>query len=138
MRGYSRDADASALTDLTDDLLALGTGASGGVVSSAEEVLTMMQAIVSGRLIDPLLVRDMKDATVQSEQSYGLGLAKYYLSRNVSGHGAIDGFQSIVVANDDGSSGAVLAINLRKPLIPTSSARRSAAVHVTTSLPTLQ
>ncbi len=120
MRGYRVDAGESELTDVTDDFLAIGNGASGGVISSAEEVLTMMQAIVSGRLVDPLLLRDMKDATVQSDGSYGLGLATYYLScGRFYGHGgSIDGTQSIAIVNDDGTSGVVLAINLRKATDP--------------------
>ncbi len=120
MRGYRVDAGESALTDVTDDFLAVGNGASGGVISTAEEVLTIMQAIVSGRLMDPLLVRDMKDATVESGGSYGLGVATYYLScGRFFGHGgSIDGTQSIAIVNDNGTSGVVLAINLRKDSDP--------------------
>ena len=120
MRGYSSETADGSLVDLTDDFLALGNGASGGVVSTADELLTVMQAIVSGRLVSAPLVTDMMHATEQSKNSYGLGLATYYLScGRFYGHGGvIDGTQSIAVVNTDGTAGVVVAVNLRKPLDP--------------------
>lgn len=116
MRSYSAETPDGTLDDLTDDLLALGNGASGGVISTADELLTTMQAIVSGRLLSLPLVAEMKQPTAQSGKgSYGLGLATYFLScGNFYGHGgAIDGTQSIALVNPDATSGVVIAINLR-------------------------
>ena len=76
MHGYELNGDGSLL-DVTDDFLALGNGGSGGVISTADELLTIMQAIVSGELLPEPLVADMKAATIQSNRSYGLGLVTY-------------------------------------------------------------
>jgi D-alanyl-D-alanine carboxypeptidase len=119
MHGYKLDAGGSLL-DVTDDFLALGNGGSGGVISTADELLTMMQAIVSGELLPEPLVADMKAPTVQSDQSYGLGLVTYYLSCGTFyGHGgAAAGTHSIAIVNDDGTAGVVIAINLRGEVDP--------------------
>jgi D-alanyl-D-alanine carboxypeptidase len=119
MHGYELDAGGTLL-DITDDFLALGNGGSGGVISTADELLTIMQAIVSGTLLPAPLVADMKSATVQSNQSYGLGLVTYYLSCGTFyGHGgATSGTHAIAVVNDDGSAGVVIAINLRGDVDP--------------------
>jgi len=120
MRGYGVNAADGMLDDLTDDFLAIGNGGGGGVVSTAGELLTIMQAIVSGRLLPAPLVDDMKRATPQSGASYGLGLATYYLSCGTYfGHGgAIDGYQSIAIVGPDGADGVVVAVNLRKAADP--------------------
>ena len=119
MHGYELNADGSLL-DVTDDFLALGNGGSGGVISTADELLTIMQAIVSGELLPEPLVADMKAATIQSNQSYGLGLATYYLSCGTFyGHGgAASGTHSIAIVNDNGTAGVVIAINLRTDVDP--------------------
>ena len=119
MHGYELNADGSLL-DVTDDFLALGNGGSGGVISTADELLTIMQAIVSGELLPEPLVADMKAATIQSNQSYGLGLVTYHLSCGTFyGHGgAASGTHSIAIVNDDGTAGVVIAINLRTDVDP--------------------
>ena len=119
MHGYELNGDGSLL-DVTDDFLALGNGGSGGVISTADELLTIMQAIVSGELLPEPLVADMKAATIQSNQSYGLGLATYYLSCGTFyGHGgAASGTHSIAFVTDDGTAGVVIAINLRTDVDP--------------------
>jgi D-alanyl-D-alanine carboxypeptidase len=113
MHGY--DATSGSLVDMTAIFLALGNGGSGGVISTAGELLTIMQAIVSGRLLPSALVDQMKDATTQSSISYGLGLATYYLSCGTFyGHaGAVSGTESIAIVSPDGTSGTVIAINVR-------------------------
>jgi D-alanyl-D-alanine carboxypeptidase len=114
MRGYALAADGS-LTDLTDDLVAFGNGGSGGVVSTAGELLTMLGAIVSGRLLPSDLVAEMTTPTEQSQRSYGLGLATYYLACGTFlGHaGAVNGTQSIALVDATGDTGIVIATNLR-------------------------
>ncbi len=118
MHGY--DATSGSLVDLTGNFLALGNGGSGGVISTAGELLTIMQAIVSGRLLPASLVDDMKHATAQSNKSYGLGLATYYLSCGTFyGHaGAVGGTESIAIVSPDGTTGTVIAINLRDTADP--------------------
>jgi D-alanyl-D-alanine carboxypeptidase len=120
MHGYLAEDTSAGLKDVTDDALALGNGGSGGVISTADELLTIMQAMVSGRLLDATLEADMKRATVESSGSYGLGLATYHLSCGTFyGHGgAIDGTQSIAIVRPDGSAGVVVAVNLRNSTDP--------------------
>ncbi len=120
MHGYVAGATGAGLKDVTDDTLAFGNGGGGGVISIADELLTIMQAIVSGRLLDATLEADMKRATAQSSGSYGLGLATYHLTcGTLYGHGgAIDGTQSIAIIRPDASSGVVVAVNLRKATDP--------------------
>jgi D-alanyl-D-alanine carboxypeptidase len=120
MHGYGVDADDGSLVDLTDDFLTLGNGGSGGVISTTDELLTVMQAIVSGRLLPAPLVEEMKHATLESDQAYGLGLATYYLSCGTFyGHGgAVSGTQSIALVSPDGAAGVVIAINLRTEVEP--------------------
>ena len=119
MHGYARQADGSML-DVTDDFLALGNGGGGGVISTAGELMTIMKAIVSGELLPEPLVAVMRAATVQSNDSYGLGLATYHLSCGTFyGHGgAVSGTHSIAIVDEAGSSGAVIAINLRSDVDP--------------------
>jgi len=115
MRGYGIDPAGGPLLDLTDDLLPLGNGGSGGVISTGRELLTTMQAIVSARLFPAVLVDEMKQATTQSNESYGLGLATYYLSCGTFyGHGGtICGTNSLALVTPDGTGGAVIAVNVR-------------------------
>jgi D-alanyl-D-alanine carboxypeptidase len=114
LHGYGLNPDGS-LVDLTSDFLALGNGGSGGVISTADELLTIMQSIVSGTLLPPPLVADMKQPSVPSDGQYGLGLARYPLSCGTFyGHaGATSGTHSIALVNDDGTTGTVVVVNLR-------------------------
>ena len=98
----------------TDDLVWFGNGGHGGIVSTAEELLTIIQAIVAGELVGDELLADMKTPTLQSDGSYGLGLGPMDLSCGTFyGHGgAVNGTVSIALASDDGTSGAVVALNL--------------------------
>jgi D-alanyl-D-alanine carboxypeptidase len=115
LHGYTTGAADGPLVDITDDLLALGNGGSGGVISTADELLTVMQAIVSGRLLPAPLVAEMSRATQQSGESYGLGLVTYYLSCGTFfGHeGSIAGTVSIAIVTPDGDGGVVIALNRR-------------------------
>ena len=69
-----------------------------GVISTADELLTILQAIVSGSLVPEPLVQEMLRPTPQSAaQAYGLGIAAYSLSCGTfHGHeGTIDGTGAI-------------------------------------------
>ena len=112
LRGYDTNPADGSLVDVTDDLLAFGNGGNGGVISTADELLTAMQAIVSGRLLPAPLVADMKRPHLGS---YGLGLATYDLSCGTFyGHGgSVNGTQSIALVSDDGTEGVVIALNRR-------------------------
>ena len=116
MRGYQQGDDMT-LTDVTDDFLGFGNGGNGGIKSTAGEVLTVMEAIVSGRLFPAELVTQMKTSTLGS---YGLGLGKYsFTCGPFYGHeGSVNGTRSVAVVSDDGSSGVVIALNANTPSEP--------------------
>ena len=120
LRGYEVDADDGSLVDVTDNLLAVGNGGGGGIISTAGELLTIMQSIVSGRLLPPTLVEEMKEPTTESSLSYGLGLATYYLSCGTFyGHGgSLDGTNSIAIVSPDGAQGTVIAFNVKRDTPP--------------------
>ena len=123
LRGYEVDADDGSLVDVTDNLLAVGNGGGGGIISTAGELLTMMQSIVSGRLLPSTLVEEMKEptpASSMSSSSYGLGLATYYLSCGTFyGHGgSLDGTNSIAIVSRDGAQGTVIAFNVERETPP--------------------
>ncbi len=120
MRGYGTSAGDGTLVDVTDDLLAFGNGGNGGIISTADELLTILRAVVSGELIDGNLVADMKAPTSQSAMSYGLGLATYRLTCGTFyGHeGSVNGTVSIALISADGATGAVAALNLRSRADP--------------------
>jgi D-alanyl-D-alanine carboxypeptidase len=114
-RGYGTATDDGSLVDLTDDLLFFGNGGNGGIVSTAGELLTIMQTIVSGGLFGDDLVTEMKQPTQQSRRSYGLGLAQYRLTCGIFyGHeGGVNGTASIALVSPDGADGVVIAFDLR-------------------------
>jgi D-alanyl-D-alanine carboxypeptidase len=114
-RGYGTDVDDGSLVDITDDLTLAGNGASGGVVSTADELLTMMQAIVGGDLLDPQLRTEMRTPTDLSQGTYGLGLGTYRLTCGAFyGHeGGMNGTASIALVSEDGTDAVVVALNLR-------------------------
>jgi D-alanyl-D-alanine carboxypeptidase len=111
-RGYVRSSKDGSLVDITDDLLIFGNGGPGGIITTPEELLTMLQAIVSGRLLPARLVAEMKKPI---RNFYGLGLSTYDLSCGTFfGHeGATNGTASIVLASGQGDAGLVIALNLR-------------------------
>jgi len=113
MRGYAPLRDGT-LADRTRDLLALGNGASEGVLSTAGELLTFMQVTAAGMLLPAELVLGMKMGTMQSGGSYGLGLSTYQLSCGTfyGQAGAVGGTQSIALVANDGQSGVVIAMNV--------------------------
>lgn len=120
LHGYLIKPEDGSLVDVTDNLLAVGNGGGGGIISTASELLTIMQSIVSGRLLDPALVEEMKEPTTESNLTYGLGLATYHLSCGTFyGHGgSLDGTNSIAVVAPDGSAGTVIAFNVQRESPP--------------------
>jgi D-alanyl-D-alanine carboxypeptidase len=115
LRGYGTRQTDGSLVDLTDDLVTFGNGGNGGIVSTADELLTMLQALVSGDLIDKELVDDMRRPTARSRETYGLGIGTYHLRCGTFyGHeGGVDGTASIAIVSEDGQAGTVIAVNLR-------------------------
>lgn len=110
--GYGTAMADGSLVDLTDDLTFFGNGASGGMISTADELLTIVQAIGSGRLLPPALATAQRTAHLES---YGLGLATYRFTcgRFLGHEGGVNGTASIAITSWDGSEGVVVALNLR-------------------------
>lgn len=114
-RGYGTDVDDGSLVDITDEFELFGNGASGGVVSTAGELATIMQAIVAGELLEPSLLDEMRTPTELSDGTYGLGLGRYGLTCGTFyGHeGGVNGTASIALVSEDGTDVVVVALNLR-------------------------
>lgn len=118
LRGYGTAVADGSLVDVTDDLLAFGNGGSGGVLSTAQELATIIAAIVDGTLLPPELTALMQEPSapsVRASSSYGLGLARYELSCGTfCGHeGGVNGTASIAMADRTGERIVVVALNLR-------------------------
>ena len=111
MRGYATSVTSGTPVDVTDDLLAFGNGGNGGVISNADELLSILEAIVTGRFLSTAMVADMMTAAVGT---YGLGLNAYATGCGVFyGHGgAVNGTGSIALVSADGHDGVVIAQNL--------------------------
>ena len=114
-RGYGTSVDDGSLVDITDDLSVFGNGASGGVISTADELLTMMQAINGDEFLDHARLGEMRDPTALSGFTHGLGLATHHLTcGKFYGHeGGVNGTASIALVSEDGSHGVGVALNLR-------------------------
>ena len=120
MRGYQADANGKR-QDVTDDLVAFGNGGNGGIISTADELLSVLHAIVAGGLLPADLTTQMK---MPSFGTYGLGLATYrFTCGTFYGHeGSVSGTRSVAVVRDDGQAGAVIALNANtasEPGLPT-------------------
>jgi D-alanyl-D-alanine carboxypeptidase len=114
LHGYYRDANDN-VTDDTYNIVALGNGGGGGVISTPAELMTMMQAVVVGDYLPADLVAEMRRPTAQSKDgSYGLGLATYPLRCGAFlGHGgSMSGTNSIALVSEDGLHGVVAVVNL--------------------------
>lgn len=111
LRGYDRQPDGT-LADRTDDLTLYGNGGNGGVITTADELATMLRAIVTGGLFPRGLVTTM---TTPNRSSYGLGIATYTSPCGTFlGHGgSVSGTDSIAHVSPDGSRAFVLAVNAR-------------------------
>jgi D-alanyl-D-alanine carboxypeptidase len=120
LRGYTPGRRDGMFNDITDDLIGFGNGGNGGVISTGAELLTIIRAIVSGRLVPPHLLTEMTTMTPQSNSTYGLGLASYDLSCGTFfGHGgSVNGTVSLALADASTNRGAVIAFNLVSPSDP--------------------
>jgi D-alanyl-D-alanine carboxypeptidase len=77
LRGYGTSTEDGSLVDVTDDLSLFGNGANGGIISTADELLTTLQTIVGGQMLPADQTSQMKEP---NHESYGLGLATYNLT----------------------------------------------------------
>lgn len=113
--------------EVTQGEFVLGSPA-GGVVSNTENVNTFYRALLSGKLVSPTSLKQMK--TVKS--NYGLGLMRFPdqcspSSYRYGHHGALYGYLTLAISNDDGSRQVTIGMVL--PTLPienqdTAAARR--------------
>jgi D-alanyl-D-alanine carboxypeptidase len=116
MHGYTVSSDGS-LVDVTGDLGWFGNGGNGGIISTADELLTMLTAIVSGDLLTPELRGEML-TSVRSSYGLGIGESRFACFRGWGHQGAVNGQLSLGYVSSDGSKGVVIAMNLRKDVDP--------------------
>ncbi len=111
LRGYDT-ADDGSLVDATDDLGWFGNGGNGGIISTPDELLTTIQAIVGGRLLPASLTSEMLRT---NSAGYGLGIGiGTYSCGTVFGHqGAVNGTLSIAEVSPDGTDGVVVVLDHR-------------------------
>jgi D-alanyl-D-alanine carboxypeptidase len=121
LRGYDAAEDGTT-TDVTDDLLAFGNGGNGGIVTTADELLAILRAVVGGELFGADLVTQMETPV---RESYGLGLGTTATGcGRFHGHsGSVNGTRSVALVSPDGALGIVLAYNLRSTREPNAEAR---------------
>lgn len=102
-RGTALDLETGTEIDATDDLLAFGNGGSGGLITTADELLTIVTAIVHGPLLPDGLRNEMLDQTALSGHTYGLGIARYELTcgRFFGHEGRVNGTVSIALVHAD-------------------------------------
>ena len=114
LRGYAIDLQTGELIDATDDLLAFGNGGSGGIISTAEELTAILEAVIHGDLLPDGLRQEQMAVTEVSGQSYGLGLAVYELECGTFyGHeGRVNGTATIALVDAESPErSAVIALN---------------------------
>ncbi|WP_186777675.1 serine hydrolase domain-containing protein [Streptomyces salinarius] len=113
-RGYVRPGEGAPLTDLTE-LNPSIAGASGEMISSADDLNRFLGALVGGRLLRPAQLRAMMQThpTGDNGREYGLGLERKELARCDGvywGHGGdIFGYQTAGGATLHGRQATVMA-----------------------------
>jgi D-alanyl-D-alanine carboxypeptidase len=117
-RGHETLTATGEPVDAADDLRAFGNGANGGVLTTADDLVTFFRALVGGRLLEPGLVTQMRQPTTASigaDSAYGLGLATYRLTcgRFFGHEGGVNGTASIALVDEGGQRAAVVVFNQR-------------------------
>ncbi|WP_267278058.1 serine hydrolase domain-containing protein [Arthrobacter sp. CDRTa11] len=92
--------------------------ASGGMISTVQDVNVFFSALLAGKVVNPALVKEMQS---QNSSEYGLGLAKWWdscTSGYYYGHlGGAPGYASIAMTSADGSRQlAVFMAHAAEPL----------------------
>ena len=107
------------LTDVTGLSPSLSP-ASGGIVSTADDLLDFYRGLLSGRLLPRDLLKEMKTTITEGThvdipgQRYGLGIELFPTHcGNALGHnGIIAGYMTFAYSNGEGSRQALLMVNL--------------------------
>ncbi len=100
------------------------SGAAGGIVSTVADVAVFYRALLSGRLLDPALLKAMKTTmpAVNSDlkQRMGLGLEKFPTSCGPAwGHsGSFPGYWTYAFSSANGNRQAVVMVNMNPDAVP--------------------
>lgn len=115
LTGYGTSTEDGSLVAVDYEVVVLGNGGGGGIISTAGELYTMIHAIVAGGFLPDDLAAEMRRPTAESGYSYGLGLGAYQLSCGTfHGHeGGVAGTASIALVSPEGGRAVVVATNLR-------------------------
>ncbi|WP_186785995.1 serine hydrolase domain-containing protein [Paenibacillus agilis] len=113
-RGYYQLKLGGPLQDFTE-LNATSAHASGGMISTADDLNRFISALLSGKLLKHEQMKQLLDTVEFQDQSkYGLGLLQVTLSNGVQlwGHtGGVHGFKTFTFATSDGKHAATLSMN---------------------------
>jgi D-alanyl-D-alanine carboxypeptidase len=117
--GYQPDPPGP-LQDVSEAYGVSGLWASGGIVSSADDLGRFVRGYVGGRLFGPAIRREQRrfgpggsEPTGPGDNSAGLALFRYRLScGTVYGHtGNTPGYTQFIAASSNGRSSATVSIN---------------------------
>ncbi|MCR8842316.1 beta-lactamase family protein [Paenibacillus sp. SC116] len=113
-RGYYQLKSGGPLQDFTE-LNATSAHASGGMISTADDLNRFISALLSGKLLKPEQMKQLLDTVEFQDQSkYGLGLLQVTLPNGMQlwGHtGGIHGFKTFTFATMDGKHVATMSMN---------------------------
>jgi D-alanyl-D-alanine carboxypeptidase len=119
LRGSGPELDeAGVAVDNTDDLFTFGNGGNGGLLTTADDLARFFRLLLGGEIVTAESLEDMITATepsIRRASAYGLGLGLYGLSCGVFyGHGgAVNGTESIALADAGGERVVVVVFNSR-------------------------
>jgi D-alanyl-D-alanine carboxypeptidase len=100
------------------------SGAAGGIVSTVGDVAVFYRALLSGRLIEPALLKSMKTTMPATgsdlKQRMGLGLERFPTSCGAAwGHsGSFPGYWTYAFSSANGSRQAVVMVNMNPDAVP--------------------
>jgi D-alanyl-D-alanine carboxypeptidase len=109
---YTSDPAQRAYTDTTVDDMTWA-GAAGALVTTTADVNRFYSALLSGRILRPAQLAEMKSASAAAPPSVGLGIGHQTLDCGTEmwGHtGQVMGYSTYVFSTGDGSRSVVLAM----------------------------
>ncbi|WP_051217636.1 serine hydrolase domain-containing protein [Paenibacillus assamensis] len=113
-RGYYQFKSGGPLQDFTE-LNTTSAHASGGMISTADDLNRFISALLTGKLLKPEQMKQLLDTVEFQDQSkYGLGLLQVTLPNGVQlwGHtGGVHGFKTFTFATLDGKHAATMSMN---------------------------
>lgn len=119
VHGYVRLAPGTPLLDIAPLVSPSWAWAAGGIVSNARDVTTFYRALLTGRLLPPMQLNEMKiPSTVAG--TYGLGIfSEFTACGRAFGHdGDFFGWRNEAIATANGNREAVVMVNVDTTFVP--------------------